>query len=270
MISIAAGGTNWDSFGPDLIVGLVTGLVVGVALLLVELARRKAQTKRDARLAWSPVGQRLERLSTASPEENMSDFRKQGEQAAEAMSILDRSPLHMWKFELGFKEIELAEVLAHSWGEMKASSYALENAMKNAGHLQGVIDEAIYVVYRRLVYLGEGPEFNASFPPHEKRYMSLVKFARKLRDDDKLKQAEKRFLDARAGNRRARVAFINASRVARSLDYQREVFRNDRRQIRRDLIPHPARASRRYKDYRAFRKKLRESEKAHRANLKQL
>src|SRR5690606_12002605 len=56
---VAGVAINWDTFLPDLIVGLFTGLVVGVILALLQSHAARKRERREIELRWEALRPRL-------------------------------------------------------------------------------------------------------------------------------------------------------------------------------------------------------------------
>jgi hypothetical protein len=111
---------NWDSFGPDLLVGLATGLVVGIVLFFAE---RIAETRRNrdaAIFAWESLKPKL-RSAAGIPWRRDQDTLTMPAALVKLDEIASREPLALWQSH--FKQPEPAiEILS----AMQRTRYSLE------------------------------------------------------------------------------------------------------------------------------------------------
>lgn len=103
-------GPNWDSFVPDLIVGLITTGALGLLLWYfswqIERGAERRDAARIARIRWSTVGRRVSNIvNTEQFKDNVTDASDLGPLAAELVNLLQDEPLAEWHAALGKPEI---------------------------------------------------------------------------------------------------------------------------------------------------------------------
>lgn len=105
-------GTDWKTFVPDLVVGLITTGVLGLLLWYfswhIERRAERRETARLARLRWSIVGRRVANIvNTEKFEDHVLDASNLGPIAQKLVNLLQDEPLAEWHAVLGEAEIEL-------------------------------------------------------------------------------------------------------------------------------------------------------------------
>ncbi len=102
--------TSWDSFGPDLIVGVVTGLIVGVVLLFAQSRAEASRDRRNSQFAWESFKPKISAAAHRTWDMDMDKMLP----IPEALSTLDElvspEPLALWASHLKRRDeaLELA------------------------------------------------------------------------------------------------------------------------------------------------------------------
>jgi hypothetical protein len=120
MTPLVAYAVNWDTFGPDLLVGLATGLVVGLVLFVTE---RSAETRRNrdaATFAWQSLLPKL-RSASAVPWRRDQSILTMPDALIKLDDLASREPLALWQSNFKSPEAAISGLLT-----IQRSKYSME------------------------------------------------------------------------------------------------------------------------------------------------
>jgi hypothetical protein len=248
---------DWSSFVPDLIVGVVTGALVGLALYLFEHSRRRADEHAQALHGWSLVAPRIERISYQPLSVDTSNYAGFGSSVQRIRDIADGYPLELWQRVLGREDIGALLDLLAELDALEVAAEKAEGMLATAAYFRGLDSEVggiACIVARAQSYGHNDQQMAAMMAPPNDFMLKFVDVAKSFREHPGFAKSEARYLESRGPTNDALVAYANAVRMARAEAFQVEVERGERHQLARDLISEPIKTIRRVARNRRARK----------------
>jgi hypothetical protein len=111
--------SNWDSFIPDILVGLFTGLVVGAALLIAQAIAQSRKYKADSKFAWESLKPNLSAAAHQSWSMDSDSLLPAPAALTSLHEIASREPLALWQSHL--KEPDPALDLVMNLNRLRAA-----------------------------------------------------------------------------------------------------------------------------------------------------
>ncbi|QJU54532.1 hypothetical protein SCB71_15500 [Herbiconiux sp. KACC 21604] len=93
---ISAASTPWDSFVPDLIVGVMTGTVVGLFLLLAQNIVESRKQRFAAEIGWEGLKPKIRSAVHRSWSTNLDDLLPPPVALSAVHEAIEGQPLHAW------------------------------------------------------------------------------------------------------------------------------------------------------------------------------
>ena len=124
-------GVNWSTFVPDLIVGIATGLFVGVVLLFAQGRAQKAKSRADSKFAWESFKPRLSGAVYRSWVMDLDNLLPIPAALVAVDDLAAPAPLALWNrhFKKPDEAIELVVLLARQRASFESSATDVESSI---------------------------------------------------------------------------------------------------------------------------------------------
>lgn len=251
-----AAGVDWSGFLPDLIVGVVTGLIVGLAIYIFERSRRNAEAYSLTLAGWLMVAPRIERIVWQPVTTDTSNYMELGPVVGRVQDMADGYPLEHWQQTLKRSDLQALLDLLSEYDTLHVTAELAERMLETACYLRGIdseIGQMVEIVARTQTFAKSDDDVFRAFAGPNEYLRKFIPMALALREHPPLAKAEGELLEVRSRTNARQIAFVNEIRLARSEAFSVEVHRDAERQLRRDYWHHPARTYRRERANRMFR-----------------
>lgn len=247
---------DWSSFLPDLIVGVITGVLVGLALYIFEKSRHRAETRAQTLAGWSMVAPRIERIVWQPLLNDTTSYAELGPVLTRARDIADGYPLEYWQQALKRDDLARLLDLLSEYDSLQIVAEKVEGLLESAGYSKGIdaeIGSMVCIVARAQTYADTDEQILAMFAPPNDFMLKFVPLALSLRDHAGYARAEQDYMGARIRTGEAQTKFLNALRLARSVEFNDNADHDERRKLRRAYLRHPFKTRKRVRYNRSGR-----------------
>ncbi|TFC87502.1 hypothetical protein E3T24_04740 [Cryobacterium sp. TmT2-59] len=123
--------TNWDTFAPDMIVGVTTGVVVGAVLLIAQGITQSRSSRAASQFAWESLKPKLRGAAFRGWERDLDSLTQLPPALVALDEIAASQPLSLWKSHLKKPDeaLDLLMALVSLRAQFESNATAVEAAL---------------------------------------------------------------------------------------------------------------------------------------------